>query len=81
MGRIVLEAARWRCPTCCPVVVPTEVASASSLGVQDVFETPRHLWTRPEILVLDESSVRPRYVAQQWTVALNPAVYQAVHDQ
>jgi hypothetical protein len=33
------------------------------------------------LLVLDESCARPRYLAQQWTIALERAPYQAAYDQ
>jgi hypothetical protein len=46
-----------------------------------MFESLGHLWTGPEIFKLDKSSARPRYLAQQWTVALDHAAYQAAHDQ
>jgi hypothetical protein len=50
---------------------------------QEGFETLRfaNLWTGAALLVLDGSGARPRYLAQQWTVALDHAAYQAVHDQ
>jgi hypothetical protein len=58
-------------------------ADAWSVGwsVERPTQSFGHLRARAVLLVLDESFARPRYIAQQWTVAFGHAAYQGVHDQ